>query len=268
MPSEKATLAYRLEGVVDSVLVEEGDEVEKDQLLIQMDDRALAVNEARAKLAAEDDTQIRSAELQHRLYEAEKQRAEALKDTLAESEVLKARIEADLAAVQLAAARKNHEDAKLQYELQKVTRSYTRVTSPFKGVISRVLIRPGEASRDMQPLLEVVRVDEVKVLVHLSEDCCGKLKEGHKVEVRFPVLGDKWFEGRIARIFPVVEPRSGTFMVKITVPNEVDKETGKRPIKPGLSAQVRFPPCKETKPLVSEGEADRGKLVLSKDTKR
>ncbi|HOX40025.1 MAG TPA: efflux RND transporter periplasmic adaptor subunit [Candidatus Brocadiia bacterium] len=264
MPVEKSTLSCQIDGVAEEVFVEEGDRVTKGHKLVRMDDRALILAEKLADLAARDDSSIRGMEIQCQMYEAERKRSEAMGEAVSPADLLKAQTEAGLSKVQLEASKLEQERKKIEHDLRKVQLTYALLTSPFDGVISRVLIRPGEAVRDMQPVVEVVRVDEIKVMVNVTEDFCGGVCEGRAAQVQFPSLGEKWFEGRVDRVFPVVEQRSGTFQVKILVNNPiVDEATGSRAIKPGLRAKVRFPAAeaKDSQALISRqnGEAKKAK---------
>jgi len=262
-PAEAVMLAARMDGQIKKIHVEESDPVRKDQVLILFDDKVLKLAADRAKKAGEDKSALEAAELrvEYTKIEFERDRKLWLNKNLSESDYAESKTKAALSEADYNRAFFEKELDKLDYELRLAMLDYAKVKSPFDGVVARKFVEAGESAKNLQPLIEVVKIDELKIRLNIPDTMTGILKKGQSSEVKFPVLGSKVFIGRIAMISPVVEPRSGTFAVEVIVENR------DLMIKPGLTALVRFIKPSDAKIAPSKSPAKKTKLVGSTEKK-
>ena len=198
----------RTQGLVETIFVEEGDQVEEGQPLAQLDTDALelTLQEREVNMNSLESNYKRSLELQER-------------------ELLSSQ-EFEQTKFQFEAARTQYESAKLQL-------AYATVRSPFAGIITDRMIEVGNLvnandvvfrSADLEPLLARIFVPEKDI---------GQVRPGQSVRIN--VEGsDQVHTGRVARISPIVDPQSGT--VKVTV--EIRDRRGT--LRPGMFTTVNL----------------------------
>ena len=105
------------------------------------------------------------------------------------------------------------------------------VISPIKGFIVKTFVERGESVSPMSSLFEVSDLDEVELVVYVSEEELGYVKLGQKADVTIDTYKDKSYEGKVTYISSEAEftPKNIqtkeertklVFAVKITIPNK------------------------------------------------
>ena len=198
-----------LQEVIDHVLVEEGDAVKEGQILVEL---------RREK----EELEVRQAEqvVQQRTFTAngaQKLWAEKIgsKETAMEKQT-----ELELAKIQLAAA---------QVRLKEKS-----IRAPLSGTVVKKYKEAGEAVDRVEKLLDVVNIDRVYVQFYLDPKLMQTIKQDVEVPVRFAVIGDPEFNGRVSFIDPRIDAGSGLFRVKVLIDNADHK------IKAGMRGTVDF----------------------------
>jgi len=188
-PEKRVDILTKIAGEVTQILVEEGDVVQKDQLLCKLDDAELAVALEQARI------------------NRDKQKLEL--DRLDEMHT------------QNLIADKEYQDVKYQYELAvnayesaRVKYAYTQIRAPFDGVITSRLVDPGENIAMTNKLFVMADVRPLLLAMYLPEAEAHRVKPGQKVFIRPDTDPDTQFTGEILRIAPEVDLRTGT--VKVT----------------------------------------------------
>jgi len=95
--------------------------------------------------------------------------------------------------------------------------SYTRITAPFAGVITRKLADVGDLAAPGKPLLEMEDATVLRLEADVPEAVVGRLKLGEKLSVRIASL-ERGLEGVVSEIAPTADPNSRTFLVKLDLP--------------------------------------------------
>lgn len=197
--------------------------------------------EERARALAEVDQAravLREADASHR-------RLESLfeKGGVSRQRVDEARRELDVAHARLTAQRKSaalvvegardeerrmsraeHRKAREALRLAELKLSYTKVRSPFAGILGMRLVDPGTyvmaASSPQAPALFVVSDSRVmKGMVDVPETELMHVRVGQKARVRVQSLPDKVFEARVANVYPYVDPKTRNGKIELAVPN-------------------------------------------------
>ncbi|MDB4915614.1 MAG: hypothetical protein JWM95_3258 [Gemmatimonadetes bacterium] len=146
-----------------------------------------------------------------------------------------------LAQARLAAAQAARDNAALQL-------SYTRITSPVGGIISRKQVEVGQLVQAGQPLLTVVSDTGVWVTANFKETQLGDLRVGQPVELEVDAYGGWKVEGKVESLsaatgakFALLPPDNATgnftkvvqrVPVRIAITKGVDKD---HPLRPGMS---------------------------------
>lgn len=201
---EDALLAAAEGGLVQRVLVDEGDEVRKGQRLVELDRDVL-------------DAQLAQARAQLQQAEAEVSRLEGLGDLATEQALLQAR-------TNLASAEANE-------RMMAVRVSRATVKAPFSGVVGAVAVEEGEYAQPGSPVLRLVQLNPVKVNLPVSDRDVVALRQGMPARVRTGASIDI-IEGTVSHISPVADLNTRSFLVEISVDNKA------RTLLPGMIARV------------------------------
>jgi HlyD family secretion protein len=228
---------------VKKILVREGDEVKKGQLLVQLDDAQARSQAARAQ------AQVLGAEADLNAIQKGGNREEVL--TL-ESQITKARTDCDTAQRNLDALRrlreqgaaspgeiKNAEDqlkranTDLDLLLQKQKNRYSQpeidrveaqkseaqaaysatedllsqlnIRAPFDGIVYSLPVQQGAYLNPGDLVLEEADLSKVRVRAFVDEPDVGRLAPGDKIEVTWDALPERTWEGAVSVIPAVIK---------------------------------------------------------------
>lgn len=182
-------------GIIEQIVRDEGDHVKKGDVLAVLDDREAVINEKRAQINYE---QLKMEyERQQVIYEKQMISKE-------EHEKLRYRMET----------------AKLDWEQSELLLSYTRITSPISGIVSKRYIKAGNKINTTQLAFSVVQTKEKIAVVNIPGQEIEHIFLKQKCLI---ISGEKEAPGYIKRISPAIDPESGTF--KVTVEVSDDKNT-------------------------------------------
>ncbi len=196
------------------LLVEEGDLVDKNQLLAQLEDDV----QKSALLKAENQTAKAREEFK---------RQESLFQQNLISEQVFQDSRYDLKQLELSL-----EDAKREL-------GYTEIRAPIAGTIARRFLKLGDEVSNGQHLFDIVDFNSIVARLFIPEKELGALKIGQQVRVTANAFPNQPFKAYVNRISPIVEAGAG--MIKVTVAfNHIG------PLRPGMSVNAGI--VVETKP--------------------
>jgi RND family efflux transporter MFP subunit len=192
-PGRRAAVTSMVDGVVGAVLRREGDHVEAGDVIATLKDESYraALAEAKSNL------------------------------TLAESDIARARQNADAGAVFDAEARRREALARIALEEDRLSR--TRLTAPASGVIvtPRIEDRVGQLLPRGTELCVVADARNVTAEVAVPESDAGLVTAGQKTTLKFNPYPGTLFRGEVARVAPRIrEDGDQRFMIaEVAVPN-------------------------------------------------
>ena len=206
---KEATVAAEVPGAVLAATVEEGMPVAAGTLLARIDDRA----QRESVLSAE--SAVRSADQQVTVAKRNAERAEALLKggAIAERDAEVARWNVTSAQAALADAR-----SRLTYSREQL--ATTVVHAPFRGVVSKKSVTPGDTVQPGTPLYTVVDPTRMRLVAHVPADGIAGLVVGTPVEFVVGGLGSQPFTGTVQRINPVADPTTRQVEIHVALPNE------------------------------------------------
>ena len=239
-PSEDRTLSFIRPGFVAKVHVKEGDSVRAGQMLIELDDAAEQSQLAQFKAEAEDEIRILAAQadLDQKNVDLKKIEQAAQAGGATELEVEHARLEVLIKkwTHQLAIFQKKQ--AELKYAEAQAQVARMRMTSPIDGRVEIIAVQEGEAAKDLEKVIRIIRIDPlwVEVPVPLAE-ARTRLREGQVARVTFVDGPDskRTANGKIVRIRGEADAGSDTLNVRVEVPNPDPRPAGEHVF-------VSFPP--------------------------
>lgn len=197
---EQVKVYSQAKRLVTELLVEEGDRVRKDQVLLRLQDEEQ--RSALAKTKSQLEKAQREFERQKRLYSQKLISEQVYNDATY-----------DLEQLQIAQA-----DAEREL-------SYTGVRAPIAGTVTARMINLGDQVQIGQHLFDIVDFESIVALVYVPEKHIGALRTGLTARLSAQMTGGKEYEGQVERIAPIVDPKSGT--VKVTI--DVGGQAGLRP---------------------------------------
>lgn len=179
-------ISSSVSGIIDDILVDVGDKVSKNQLLVKM-----------------DPTQYTTTKLSYANLGVEMGRMEALKAAGSISQQI-------------------YDQTKTQYEQLKeqlaLYEKNTFVRADFAGVISARNFEPGELCAG-QPILQLTQINKLKAYINVQENYFPYLKNGMKLTIVSDIYPGKQFPATVEMVYPTIDPSSHTFTVKVTIPN-------------------------------------------------
>jgi RND family efflux transporter MFP subunit len=241
-PIFQATLSSRIQGTIDKLLVREGSQVSKGQLLIQLDSRDLQADLARA----------------HAEVESAKAHLDRMNQLYAQDAVSKQEMENATRAYRVAEANRRAVEAQL---------SYTMVRAPFEGVITEKKVEAGELASPGQPLLKMEDPQRLRLEATVAEGDLKSVSRGDKIPVVIDALGGQALTGLVSQILPAGDPQTHTFMVKVDLPKTPGLKTGmfgRFQLDKGLTQTILVPSAA----VVERGELSSLYVVGSDQTAR
>lgn len=110
-------------------------------------------------------------------------------------------------------------------------RTNTTLKSPISGVVTARNYDNGDVFGQL-PILVVQQLNPLKAIVNVSERYYPIVKVGMPVDVQVDVYGEELFSGKIALIYPTIDPSTHTFSVEVAIDNKSNK------IAPGMYSRV------------------------------
>jgi len=191
-PSQQVDISSQAPGVVNVVHMERGDQVRKGQKLLELD-----------------------SAIQNAAYVTAKARASFAKRKVARNKnLLEKKLLSDLERDELLT---EAELARLMLEEAQALVKQRTVYSPINGVVVQKNISVGEYVGS-EPVAKLVALDPLYVEVIMKSDVYGSLVNGMTVEVQ-PERDGRRYEGKIKIVDKIIDAASGTFGVRIELPN-------------------------------------------------
>lgn len=225
---ETATISAQVMGRIEQVLVRAGDSVRAGQPLVVLDDATLRATEAQAQAAvaaaqnqqaaAESNAALASSTLgRYKLLQAEK--------SVSPQEMDEVTGRARAAEAQLDAAKAQTQAAREQAAAAHTLRGYTRLMSPYTGIVTARMADPGTMAAPGVPLLQIDRSGPLQLQATVDESAIATVRMGMKTPVSVDGVPNP-LQGRVAEIVPAADPSSHSFLVKIDLPASSQSRAG------------------------------------------
>jgi membrane fusion protein (multidrug efflux system) len=203
----EADVIAKVDGEVREILVEEGHEVSKNQILARLDgDRLrLELNESSARLRKLQRDYQRNIDLRD-------------KGLISEGDFEKIKYEMDA--------------LEASFNLASLELDYTQIRAPISGIVSERYIKLGNTIRTGDALFRVTSLDPLVAYLHVPEREYRQIKAGQPVGIEIDALQGQRIIASVTRISPIVDPETGTFKITIEISDD------ERRIKPGMFGRI------------------------------
>jgi len=222
--SESIPLSFPVVGIVDCVLVSEGDIVHKGQKLAVLNEESYR-NAYEMSLASEKQAEDAYRRLQP-MYR---------NGNLPEVKIIEAESDLQRATSATAIARKNLADCAL--------------SSPSDGVVGKRSIDPGMTALPNITSITIVRIGKVFANVPVSEREISSIRKRERATVFVAALDDASFDGSVEEIGILADPLARTYRIRIGIANPAHA------IRPGMTCDVRLEHTERVRGVVVAGTA-------------
>ena len=189
---KEAEILARVSGLVESLFVEEGDQVKEDGTLLRIDNDEYSLR-------------LKQAESKTRDLRARFNRLENMSRDLISIE------EFETAKYELATA-------EAEEGLSRLNLSYMTVTAPFTGKVTKRLVDVGQNVSVDTPLFVFADFQPLLARIHVPSKEFKKLKTEQEVVLVLDSNGEQ-LHGRITLVSPTIDPKTGTIKVTVEVPD-------------------------------------------------
>ena len=218
---EEVLVSAEVDGIIKSILVEEGSVVKEGQLLARINETDYNLDLVRTEAA------LRQAEASLDNARAEYGRKEALfRDELITRQLF------DDVSTRASLAEAELERVKATLAIARERRARTKIYSPLNGAIKEKKLSAGDFVRNGMPVFQVIKTNPLKLSFTVAEKDVSRLKKGQEISFTVDSFPDRSFTGQVSLLFPNVEERTRTLQAEALVPN------ADRMLKPGYFARV------------------------------
>ncbi|HBL78342.1 MAG: hypothetical protein A2W90_16205 [Bacteroidetes bacterium GWF2_42_66] len=208
---EELIVLSETQGKVKKIHQNVGDRVQRNQVIVEVDDETIAANVLVAE--ANFEQQKKDIERMERLEQG---------SAIAKHDLEKARIGLKKAEADLITARKALRD--------------TKIKAPISGVINKRMVENGQFVAGGMPICEIVNTSKLKIWVKVPEKDIFKLAKGQPVNVNIPAFPGKIFSGKINSIGEKAD-NSMKFDAEVIM----DNNDSDQHLKAGLFSEVYIP---------------------------
>ncbi len=181
-------LSFPVPGRIGKVYVEEGDQVKKGQLLMQLEQN----------------------EYQQGLLVAEKKMAQAQSeyDRLKKMYDRQSLTKSDFLKIETALA-----EAKANLVVFQRKLSYTQIRANEQGRVDRLFVRSGETVKEGVPVISMLHSGQYSIQFSLPENQIAKVKVGDSLRFRVPSISKSYFNATVDHIRPSADVLTRSFAV-------------------------------------------------------
>lgn len=235
-PLEEVVIYPKVSARIAEIKVQEGDLVEKGQLLVELDHRDIDAQIASIK--AQIAVSIASLESAKANYDNALKERDRYRRLVKEGFATTQQLDVKETAFAQARAQVNLNNATIQknrseLKRQQVLLSEYFLESPLNGkVVNDYSHSVGTMVSPSTAVMHVARVDMLEAVIKAPQDRAVNFREGMKAELSVDSFPGRTFEGKINTISPVVDASTRATTVKVVLENPDGL------LKPGMFAEV------------------------------
>jgi RND family efflux transporter MFP subunit len=240
-PKSRFDVAPKVAGWLKELLVDVGDQVERNQIIAVLDDEEFAqqVEQARAELQvanANAENYANDLDIAKREYERAKALREKQIASASELDVSEASFNASQTRYKVSLAQVTQKEAALKTALVRL--SYTKVQAFWEEgdqarVVGERFVDEGELLSINQPIVSILENNPLTAVVYVIERDYPKVTIGQQAIISTDAYPGRTFTGSITRIAPMLKESSRQARLEVEVPNP------NLLLKPGMFVRAR-----------------------------
>jgi len=241
----QATVSSKTTGKVIDVLIEEGDRVEKGQMLAVLDDSVpraqLALSESRLQsaLAGLDELRVllKQAEL-----DLDRTQGLAERNLASQADLDRDGLDVEGLIARLARANKDVVVAERSLDVQRQLLEDMEIRAPFSGIVVAKAAQPGEMISPVSAgggftrtgICTIVDMDSLEVEVDVNEAYINRVKENQPVQVTLNAYPQDHYSAQVIAIIPTADRSKATVRVRVGFLDRDDR------VLPDMGVRVAF----------------------------
>ena len=234
-PEMYVDLSSSTDSVLKRLLVGPGDKVYKGQPVVELE---ASVERARVELAKQEVdsiSEIENRKVQLKYVRSNNKRIRDLyaKQSTSLFELDKSNTELALAEIELKKARDRRKVARLRLELAQAQLDLKTIQSPIDGIVVDTYVMGGESVAD-RPIMKLAKINPLRVELIAPTEYFGLIHPDMEVEIQPERPMDKTYKATVSVVDQLIDPASGSFTVRMTLPNLSDELIG------GVNCLARF----------------------------
>ena len=251
-----ATVSAQITGTLTAVLIEEGDHVEKGQVLARLDDSGYkALLDAAKAQADAADAQVAQ------VHDAARLDALVGRGLVSKQSAEQARSQVDTLRAQLNAQRQQARAAEAQAALAQVNFDCCVVRAPFSGVVTTKDAQVGEIISPLSAgggftrtgVGTIVDMDSLEIDVDVNEAYIGRVKPGMTADAVLDAYPDWTIPAHVIAIVPTADRGKATIKVRVAL----EKKDAR--VVPDMGVRVSF--LEEQQKSMASTNVPQGVLV-------
>ncbi|MFP4199796.1 MAG: efflux RND transporter periplasmic adaptor subunit [Clostridia bacterium] len=229
-PRDRVDIAAEVTGKVEEVLVSEGDVLEEDDLLIEIDSEQLDIQLRQAR--SELDSALANLEDASEAYEIAKREVKRLEPLYERGAISEQKWDSARDDLERARRAAEHsaptavEGARAAVDGAQKRLDDASVRAPIAGEVAALSVSRGDQVGTGTHLLSVVDRSTMELVGTLNEDRVSEIEEGMSARVRVNALGDRDFEATVSSISFVTDPGGSGYPVKLLIEDPSEKLRG------------------------------------------
>jgi RND family efflux transporter MFP subunit len=195
---QAAYISPETNGQIEQIHVEEGDRVQKGQLLVSLNTSVIKSNIEEVKT---------NLELARETYQKQKRLWEE-------------KVGSEMQYLQ---AKNNKESLESRLETLKEQLDMSRIKAPFPGIVEQINQKEGELGTPGMQILHLVNLKKLRVKADITEQYISSIQKGDTIELSFPAYPDVKRRIPISRKGQVIDDESRTFIIEARLSNASEK---------------------------------------------
>jgi RND family efflux transporter MFP subunit len=222
LPIKETRVTSTISGVIKEMRFAAGDRVTKGAVVATIESGDLADRLASQESATKD-AEERIQKIEKQSLAAEKH-LDAMRDLFQKNLIARREVEMAEAAAATARAQKEAAEAQLAQRVSASAQtrhvlSFTQITAPVAGFVSRRWVDPGARVSESAPLFSISQTEKLKVVAHVKSVDAEKISAGTTSQIRVDALADKVFRGKVTQVQELANFFGDESSLEIEIPN-------------------------------------------------
>ena len=221
-PKEIVDVNPKVTGRIERIHFLVGDRVGHGELVAEIEDDELEQQVKRSEAShavSEANISSRKAELANSKADLERAKLLFDEELLSPQEYQQAQTSLEVMQAQLELAEAQAQESQAALNELRITLEATNIYAPMSGVVSARYVDPGALVAPNNAILQIVNLSTMVTQGNVPERNIGKLRVGNSTNVIVDAIPGREFEGRVARIAPVLDAATRSAIIEIDIAN-------------------------------------------------
>ncbi len=235
-PIHDVELSAFVEGKIDKLFIKEGDKIDCNESLLQIDNRLQTLEMQRREVIWKDVSQLSFAQKNAKILKSLLHATQNLYNktkAVSRDELRALKMKYYTAQGDIQARIENEKKEKIEYQVAKTILSQHTILAPVDGRVTNIIKQESEWANRGEVLLRIVNTDECFLEINVDEIYARSIDLDKIINIKLIVNNTlENIEGRVIFVSPVADKSSGLVRLKIKFDNT------KRQVRPGRSASI------------------------------